>query len=101
MDWRKKVARVYVAVAQEFKKIAMPVICTRLRHRIDNRARMEPVPGGKTTRLHAEFLQSVGKRNGQIHVRERVIVVPAVQQVIHSIPLASGDGNGGRTPKIL
>ena len=33
-------------------------------------------------RLHAEFLQSIGKGKGQVYVRERVIIVRAIHQVV-------------------
>jgi hypothetical protein len=40
--------------------------------------------------LHAEFLDCIGERDGQIDVAEGIVVVAAIQQVADAVCLAAG-----------
>jgi len=55
---------------------------------------MQTVPRRKGAGLDAELGQCIRKREGHVHVREAVVVVAAVQQIVRGVPGAAGDGDG-------
>src|SRR5262249_42637702 len=89
----EEVARIEGSISYEFEKPSVKLIRSRLGDRVDHGAGMQSVTGGNAAGLDTEFLQRVGEREGQVHVRMRVVMISAVQQVIVSVDLASGDGN--------
>ena len=68
-----------------------------LGHDVDHAARMQSVLGRQPGGLHAEFLDRIRERNGQIHVAEGIVVVAAVQQEVDAVGRAAGNRILART----
>src|SRR5581483_10018830 len=81
----KVTSRVEVAVTQIVEQIAMELIRAGLSHCIHYAARMRAILRRQGVRLYAEFLQCIGKRKRHVDVRERVHVIPAIQQIVRAI----------------
>ena len=93
MRGRKEVAGVEVPVAYEFEKVSMVLIGPRFGDHVHYRAWMQSVAGRHAAGLDTEFLEGVWKREGQVDIRMRIVMVPAIQQVVVAVDLASGDGD--------
>ena len=62
---------------------------------------MQTVARRQRARFHAEFLQRVGEGERHVHVREAVVVIAAIQQIVGRIPRAARDGDRLRTEEAL
>ena len=93
MSGRKEIAGVEVSIAYKLEEITMELIGPRFGDHVYHGARMQPVAGRDAAGLHAEFLESVRKRKWQVHIRMRIVMVPAIQQVVVAVDLVSRDGD--------
>src|SRR5215471_4111562 len=89
------------AATIKLKNVAMEGIGARLRHQVDDAARMQSVAGRQRARLHTEFLQRIRKGEGKVDVRKCVVVVAAVEEIVGPVRLAAGYGNRYRTVETL
>jgi hypothetical protein len=76
------VARIYVTVAEELEECSVEGVAACKSNDVHDGARVNAVLRRQTGSLHAEFLNGVRERKGQIDVGERVVVVRAVHQVV-------------------
>ena len=95
------VARVDAAVAQELKQVAVQLVGAGLGHDIHGAARMQAIAGRQGVGLDAEFLQRVGEGERQVDIRERVVVVSAVEQVVDVVALRTGHRDDHRAVEAL
>ena len=98
---REEVAGVEVAVADELEQAAVNLVRSGLRDRIHHRVGVQAVARGDAVRLDAELLQRVGKRERQVDVGMRVVVIAAVEQVVVAVLLAARDGYADRADVIV
>src|SRR5581483_8173637 len=94
-------SRVKRSPAIKLEQIAVKGIRSRLGNQIHYAAWMQAIPRRQRTCLNAELLQCVREWERQIHIRESVIVVAAIEQVVCRVRLAAGDRNGLRAVEIL
>src|SRR5205814_5300698 len=89
------------ASAVELKHASVKTVCSGLGNQVYDTAGVESVSGGQRTRLYAKFLQRVGKRKWQIYVREGIVIIAPIEQVICSVGLPAGHRDGDRAVEIL
>src|SRR5207302_1553675 len=98
---RKEIAGVEVPIAYKFEEVTVELIGPRFGNHVYHRARMQPVAGRDAAGLHAEFLEGVWKREWQVHICMRIVMVPTIQQVVVAVDLASGDGDANGADVIM
>ena len=89
----KEITGVDVAVAQELEQVPVKSISAGLGDNVHYRAGMQPITSRKAVGLNAEFLKGIGEGEGEIDIREGVIIVSAVHQIIRRIRLSPRDRN--------
>ena len=60
----------------------MKLVGAGFRNCIDNGIRMQAIARGNAAGLDTEFLKCVRERKWQIHIRVRIVVVAAIQQIV-------------------
>ena len=88
---RERIGRIEIVIAQELERVAVHLVGSRTRDRVDGRARVHAVLRAERARLDLEFLQRVGERQRQVGVVVRIVVRRAVKQICHARRLSPGD----------
>ena len=88
---RERIGRIEIVIAQELERVAVHLVGSRTRDRVDGRARVHAVLRAERARLDLEFLERVGERQRQVGVVVRIVVRRAVEQICHARRLSPGD----------
>src|SRR5207302_4007884 len=78
---RKKVPGVHLAVAEEFERTAVELVCAGLHDCVDRPGRVHAAHSRERARLYLELLQSVGKREWKIRRVVRIVVRYAIEKI--------------------
>src|SRR5262249_46374328 len=89
----KEISRVEDSVSYEFEHVAMEGISSRFCDGIDGGRRMIAILSWQLTRFHLELLECIGKWQGQVEPRRRIIVIASIQKEEHSVARSTGDRN--------
>src|SRR5262249_36054762 len=81
----ERISSIENSVTKKLEDVSMEFVCSRFRDAVDRGRRMVAVLRRKRTRLHFEFLQSVGERERQVQIVVGIVVRCAVEEVRHAV----------------